>query len=103
MGRRNEKRFATQAVVLWLECLTPNVLIWARDWLAPVTPAIASFGLVRLVRDAFSIPGCLLVNANEGIQEFILRRAYPSAAKLLLALQQLLSRKRFWSVGAKSR
>jgi hypothetical protein len=91
LGRRNKKRFAAQAVVLWLECLAHNVLIWARNWLAPVAPAISSYGLVRLVRDAFSIPGCLLVDAKGGIQELALCRAHPLASKLLLALQQLLA------------
>jgi len=56
-----------------------------------VAPVIASYGLVRLVRDAFSIPGCLLVDAKGGIQELVLRRTHPLASKLLLALQQLLA------------
>jgi hypothetical protein len=91
LGRRNKKRFAAQAVLLWLECLAHNVLIWARDWLAPVAPVIAGYGLLRLVRDALSIPGRLSVDAKGGIQALVLSRAHPLAAKLLLALQQLLA------------
>lgn len=91
LGRRNKKCFAAQAVLLWLECLAHNVLIWARDWLAPVAPAIAGYGLVRLVRDALSIPGRLSVDATGGVRALVLSRAHPLAAKLLLAFQQLLA------------
>ena len=91
LGRRNKKVFAAQAMVLWLECLAHNILIWARDWLAPVAPVIAGYGLVRLVRDVLSIPGCLARDAQGGIRGLVLSRAHPLAAKLLLALQQLLA------------
>jgi len=30
-GWRNKKRFAAQAMLLWLEALAHNVLVWARD------------------------------------------------------------------------
>lgn len=91
LGRRNKKCFAAQAVLLWLECLAHNVLIWAREWLAPLAPAIAGYGLLRLVRDALSIPGCLCVDAKGGIRALVLSQAHPLAAKMLLALQQLLA------------
>lgn len=91
LGRRNKKCFAAQAVLLWLECLAHNVLIWARDWLAPRAPVIAGYGLLRLVRDALSIPDCLSMDAKGGIRALVLSRAHPLAAKLLLAFQQLLA------------
>jgi hypothetical protein len=56
-GRRNKKCFAAQAMLLWLECLAHNVLVWARSWLASAAPVIAGYGLFRLVRDALAIPG----------------------------------------------
>lgn len=91
LGRRNKKGFAAQAVLLWLECLAHNVLMWARDWLAPVAPAIADYGLVRLVRDALSLPGRVSVDATGSVRALVLSRTHPLAAKLLLALQQLLA------------
>src|SRR5579884_348091 len=50
LGWRNKKRFAAQAMLLWLEALAHNVLIWARSWLAPAAPTLAGYGLLRLVR-----------------------------------------------------
>jgi len=94
LGRRNKKRFAAQAMLLWLEALAHNVLIWARQWLAPVAPAIAGYGLLRLVRDAFAIPGRLCLDAKGGISMLILWRKHPLASKMQQALQQLLVRQR---------
>ena len=94
LGWRNKKRFCAQAMLLWLEALAHNVLVWARDWLCPAAPAIAGYGLLRLVRDAFSIPGQVCLDSQGGMRLLILSRAHPLAAKLLLALQQLLAPQR---------
>jgi hypothetical protein len=94
LGRRNKKCFAAQAMLLWLECLAHNVLVWARAWLAPAAPAIAGYGLLRLVRDAFAIPGRIGLDAKGGIQILILCRSHPLAAKMQQALQRLLAQQR---------
>jgi hypothetical protein len=94
LGRRNKKSFAAQAMLLWLECLAHNVLIWSRTWLAPAAPAIAKYGLLRLVRDAFAIPGRLCLDARGRIAMLILSRSHPLAAKMQQALQRLLARQR---------
>ena len=90
LGRRNKKSFAAQAMLLWLECLAHNVLIWARAWLAPAAPALAGYGLLRLVRDVLAIPGRICLNATGGIGMLILSRSHPLAAKMQQALQRLL-------------
>jgi hypothetical protein len=94
LGRRNKKCFAAQAMLLWLECLAHNVLIWTRAWLSPAVPAIAGYGLLRLVRDALAIPGCLCREAKGGIQMLVLCRSHPLAAKMQQALQRLLAQQR---------
>jgi hypothetical protein len=91
LGRRNKKRFAAQAMLLWLEALAHNVLIWARTWLSPAAPAIAGYGLLRLVRDALAIPGQVCLDSRGDVVGLILSQAHPLAAKLLQALQQLLA------------
>jgi hypothetical protein len=91
LGWRNKKRFCAQAMLLWLEALAHNVLIWARAWLSPAAPAIARYGLLRLVRDAFAIPGQVCLDDQGSISLLILSRVHPLSAKLLLALQQLLA------------
>lgn len=94
LGRRNKKGFAAQAMLLWLECLAHNVLVWAREWLAPAAPGIAHYGLLRLVRDAFAIPGRIGLNAQGGIQQFLLLQSHPLADKMQQALQRLLAQQR---------
>lgn len=90
LGRRNKKRFPAQAMLLWLEALAHNVLLWARAWLAPSAPAIARYGLLRLVRDALAIPGSLERDADGLLRRLVLRRTHPLAAKMQQALQTLL-------------
>ena len=94
LGRRNKKSFAAQAMLLWLECLAHNVLIWSRAWLASAAPAIARYGLLRLVRDVFAIPGRLCLDAKGRISMLILSRSHPLAARMQQALQRLLARQR---------
>lgn len=90
LGRRNKKRFPAQAMRLWLEALAHNVLLWARAWLAPAAPAIARYGLLRLVRDALAIPGSLERDTDGLLRRLVLRRPHPLAAKMQQALQILL-------------
>lgn len=91
LGRRNKKIFAGQAMVLWLECLAHNVLLWVRSWLTPSAPVLGGYGLLRLVRDVLSIPGRLCQKSQGELQTLILYRAHPLAAKLQLALERLLA------------
>lgn len=81
-------------MLLWLECLAHNVLVWAREWLAPAAPGIAHYGLLRLVRDAFAIPGRIGRNARGAIQQFLLLKSHPLATKMQQALQRLLAQQR---------
>jgi hypothetical protein len=81
-------------MLLWLEALAHNVLIWARSSLALAAPAIAGHGVLRLVRDAFSIPGQVCLDARGNVGALILSRTHPLAAEMLQALQQLLAPQR---------
>lgn len=92
LGRRNKKRFCAQAMVLWLEALAHNVLIWARSWLAPALPKLVNYGLLRLVRDVLAIPGQIVVEATGQMVGLALNKAHPFARKVQLALQQLLAK-----------
>lgn len=91
LGRRNKKRFPAQAMLLWLEALAHNVLIWARHWLAPRAPAIAGYGLLRLIRDVLSISGTLCLDTQGHLLRLVLNKAHPWAEKVQPALQQLLA------------
>jgi hypothetical protein len=59
MAKRNKKRFVAQQMVCQLEALAHNLLGWARKWLAPLCLKLASFGMLRLVRDVLHITGSI--------------------------------------------
>jgi hypothetical protein len=92
LGRRNKKCFAAQALLLWLEALAHNVLIWAREWLAPAAPIVSGYGLVRLIRNVLAIPGRITLDAEGHIRTLMLSQAHPLAGKVRAALQSLLAR-----------
>lgn len=92
LGRRNKKCFAAQAMLLWLEALAHNVLIWVRGWLAPMSKRVSGYGLVRLIRDVLSIPGRITLDAEGRIRTLMLSQAHPLAGKVPNALQSLLAR-----------
>ena len=89
---RTKKRFAAQQMVLAVGTLAHNVLVWARAWLAPHVPALAHYGLRRLVRDIFHVSGLILFDPLTGqIQGLVLNGAAPLAAGLATALRALLA------------
>src|SRR5262249_35760268 len=57
ISKRNKKRFEAQQMVMLLNVLAHNVLIWARGWLAPLLPQLQRYGLLRLVRDVWHTSG----------------------------------------------
>lgn len=92
LTKRTKKRFAAQQMVLALGTLAHNVLVWARAWLVPHMPALASYGLRRLVRDVFHMSGLLLFDPMTGqVRGLVLNAAAPLAAALATALRVLLA------------
>src|SRR5215213_1490131 len=91
LTKRNKQRFAAQQVVMLLGTLAHNVLIWARHWLAPRCPALARYGLLRLVRDVGQISGFLSLDAAGHIRHVVLNRAAPLAPSLVTAFGVLLA------------
>jgi len=93
--KRNKKRFEAQQMVIQLEALAHNSLVWARHWLTLHWPTIARFGMLRLVRDVFHMNGLILLDHKAQVFQIILNQADPLARKLysgfaaLLAQQQL--------------
>jgi hypothetical protein len=69
MTKRNKKRFAAQQMVCLLESLAHNLLVWARQWLAPLCPKIARFGMLRMVRDVLHITGIILSDEHRNIKK----------------------------------
>jgi DDE family transposase len=89
--KRNKKRFCAQQIVMMLNVLAHNVLIWARSWLAPLLPRIERYGLVRLVRDVWHISGFVERDGQGQLTRIVLNQLAPMAQGLGLALHQLLA------------
>lgn len=90
-SKRNKKRFEAQQVLIQLEALAHNVLIWARQWLAPRCPKIARLGIKRLVRDVFQMDGFLVFDQSLDLRQVILNCADPLAKELSAGLAPLLA------------
>lgn len=93
-SKRNKKRFEAQQVLIQLEALAHNVLIWARQWLAPRCPKIARLGIIRLVRDVFQMDGFLIFNQAVDLLQIVLNRSDPLAKELSVGLAPLLAQER---------
>jgi hypothetical protein len=88
--KRNKKRFEAQQMLVQLETLAHNTLIWARDWLVPQCPRLAAYGIQRLVRDVFTTSGRILLDPTDHIVHIILNSLDPLARDLWASLAALL-------------
>jgi len=89
--KRNKKRFEAQQMVMLLNVLAHNVLVWARGWLAGALPQIQRYGLLRLVRDVWQISGFVERDGHGQLTRIVLNQLAPLARGLGLALQRLLA------------
>lgn len=90
-SKRNKKRLEAQQVLIQLEVLAHNLLVWARQWLDPTCTKIARLGIKRLVRDVFQIHGFLIFDQTVGLLQIVLNQADPLAKKLSAGLAALLA------------
>lgn len=90
LGKRSKKRFEAQQMVMFLETLAQNVLVWAQEWLAATTSALQHYGPLRLVRDVFHISGFLLLDVWGRVRQIGLNQDAPLAPVLLSPLQSLV-------------
>jgi hypothetical protein len=89
--KRNKKRFEAQQMVIQLEALAHNLIIWARTWLTAQCTKIAHWGHLRMVRDVFRTLGIVTLDHNHHIVNIIIRQADPLAASLSVSLATLLA------------
>ena len=81
-SKRNKKRFTAQHMLALLEALAHNLLVWARNWLAPLCPKVARFGMLRLVRDAFHLNGLIVLDQAAHVLKIVFNRSDPLAEEL---------------------
>ncbi len=85
-----KRRFPAQKVVILLMQLAHNVLIWAREWLAPHAPRLHTYGIVRLIREVWAIPGRIKL-AEQAVVRVRLRQAHPRARDVCKGFLPLLA------------
>jgi hypothetical protein len=85
-----KRRFPAQKIVILLMQLAHNVLIWAREWLAPQAPHLHTYGIVRLIREVWAIPGHIKLT-EQGVLRIRLRRAHPRARDVCKGFLALLT------------
>jgi hypothetical protein len=91
MPKRNKKRFVAQQMVCQLEVLAHNLLVWARQWLAPFCPKIAKFGIFRMVRDILHITGVVTLDEHQNIHQIVLNSADPFTRHIQPGLASILA------------
>jgi len=92
LNKRNKKRFAAQEMLVLLGQLAYNLIVWTRNRLAAHTPSLAHWGMVRMVRDAFHIPGCIQLDSRSRIQQVTLNQAHALSVVFIKALSSYLAR-----------
>jgi hypothetical protein len=73
-----------------LGTLAHNVIVWAREWLAPHQPKERQYGMKRLVRDVFHLSGFLVCNARGRLVNVVLNQRAPLVRGLARSLDVLL-------------
>lgn len=90
LTKRNKKRMAAQQMVVLLAMLAHNVIIWARPWLAEGAPQLSQYGILRMVRDVFTMRGRVKFKVHPSPWQIISDEADHLAAMVARALRRLL-------------
>jgi hypothetical protein len=82
---------AAQQMVVFLNALAHNTLVWARSWISKEAPKVARFGVLRLVRDVLQVSGLIKVDRkSQTITSIVLNKSAPLAHKCAQALRLML-------------
>lgn len=88
LTHRNKRRFVSQEMLVLLAQLAHNISIWTRNAVARHAPAFAHFGIQRIVRDLFHIPGAIHYDGRGRLIAIAFNPRHPYARPLLLGLQK---------------
>ena len=91
LAKRNKHAFAAQAILVLLAQLAHNLLIWLRDSLPEVHPPLRAWGILRLVRDLFTIPGQACFDSQGRLVQITLSQAHPLTAAFVQAFASVLA------------
>ena len=94
MTKRSKKRFEAQQMVVQLNSLAHNLIVWSRRWLSVATPKLREYGFLRLVRDAFQVSGLVELDARGKVIKIVLNQMAAWAKSCISALKALLKPER---------
>lgn len=79
LTKRNKKSFRAQEMLVLLAQLAFNLTLWVQCELAQHSSTIASFGLLRMIRDAFQIAGIIQFDDEGNILSITLNKIHKLA------------------------
>jgi hypothetical protein len=79
LNKRNKKNFHAQHILILLAQLAYNMTTWVRLELAKHKSEIAHFGMLRMIRDVFSISGKLQFDEKGKLVSIVLNKAHTLA------------------------
>ena len=92
LTRRNKRHFAAQEMLVLLAQLAYNLIAWTHPLFADAPNKLRKFGVLRMVRDAFHIPGRLVLDDQGHLLQIVLCVKHPLARSFALGLAPLLVR-----------
>jgi hypothetical protein len=92
LTRRNKRHFAAQEMLVLLAQLAYNLIAWTHDLFAEAPNKLRTFGVLRMVRDAFHIPGRLELDTQGHLLQIVLCAKHPLAHSFTLGLAPILAR-----------
>jgi hypothetical protein len=79
LNKRNKKSFQAQHMLVLLAQLAYNITTWVRIELAKHKPEMKHFGMLRMIRDAFSISGRMYFDEHGKLVQVVLNRSHTLA------------------------
>jgi hypothetical protein len=92
LTKRNKRSFAAQEMLVLLAQLAYNLITWTHGLFADAPNKLRTFGVLRMVRDAFHIPGRLELDAQGHLLQIVLCAKHPLAHSFASGLAPFLAR-----------
>ena len=89
--KRNKGKFAAQEMLLLLAQLAHNLVIWARNFLTECSAKLGKFGILRMVRDVFQIPGFVELDKQGRMLSIVLNEKHPLAQVFAQSFAEMLA------------
>lgn len=90
LSKRNKGQFAAQEILVLLAQLAFNLIVWFRRVATHTAPSFLAFGILRMVRDVFHIPGKFELDAQGYLLHITLSDKHPLAAAFTQVLASML-------------